>query len=573
VLPFRVEFALVKGRGNYLCLRRMHQALEPGADLFPDPESSRELARVRAAAKAGAGSRQDLGFVPREDVWDAVRAESGNCLHRECPHYDRCPYQAGRRAAHAARLLVVNHHVLLADLAMRRSGASFLPEIDAVIVDEAHDLEDTAAEALGTRVSSRGVQHALGRLWNARRGTGLLARAGASRLGPLVEGAREVAARWFEDARAALPATDGGLVPVAGPLPVGDALPRALRELESGLADVLPTASSRDLALEIAARAASVGALAREVELAAEGPAGDDVEWAEWDARGGAIVRAPVDVGPALRKALHEAFHAVVLTSATLATGRPASFAYVRERLGLDDADELWLGSPFDFARHARLVVRGDLPDPSRDAAAYERALPDAVLDAVRRTAGGAFVLFTSIEAMRRCAAATRDALAADGLEVLVQGEDLPRTAMLDRFRERDAVLFGVASFWQGVDVPGAALRNVVIARLPFDVPTHPLQRARAAREEARGRSAFETLSLPAAALRLKQGFGRLLRRATDKGLVVLLDSRAVTRPYGRRLLEGLPPCPVDVESATDVGEAGAWGGGAPADALDGSVP
>jgi ATP-dependent DNA helicase DinG len=193
--------------------------------------------------------------------------------------------------------------------------------------------------------------------------------------------------------------------------------------------------------------------------------------------------------------------------------------------------------------------VRTDVPDPARDPEAYEAALPEAVLDAVRRTRGGAFVLFTSYESMRRTAEAVRAHLEGDGLVVLVQGTDgLGRTAMLERFRAGGAVLFGVSSFWQGVDVPGDALRNVVIARLPFDVPTHPLALARQARLERDGKSPFAEMSLPAAALRLKQGFGRLVRRASDRGIVVLLDSRVVTKRYGKDLLESLPECPVDLE-------------------------
>jgi ATP-dependent DNA helicase DinG len=562
-LPFPVAFALVKGRGNYVCRRRLHAALSSESELFPTGEVRDDLVRIRDAVEAGAASRQDLPLAPREDAWEAARAEAGNCLHRECPHFARCGYQDARRRAHEASLLVLNHHALLADLALRRSGASFLPEVHAVVVDEAHDLEDTAAEILGARLTSLGVQQVLGRLWNPRRRSGLLARTGDDRLRARVEDAREASRRWFEEARAGLPPPDAaGLVPVEGPLAVGDALPHALSALATELSSRVAEASTRDAALELAARARSLGDLADLAGDAAEGPSGDEVEWAEWDARGnGVVVRAPVDVGPALRAALHGAFPTVVLTSATLCTGRPPSFAFVRRRLGLDAADELCLGSPFDFARRARVVVRADLPDPSREAAAYEAALPAAVLSAVRASRGGAFVLFTSVESMRRCADAVRGPLEADGVPVLVQGEDLSRTAMLERFRARDSALFGVASFWQGVDVPGDALRHVVIARLPFDVPTHPLQRARAAREEREGRRAFETLSLPAAALRLKQGFGRLLRRATDRGVVTILDSRVATRPYGRSLLESLPECPVEVVAGGDGDPAAAAAG------------
>jgi ATP-dependent DNA helicase DinG len=547
-LPFPTSFTLVKGRGNYLCLRRATAAAAGSGDLFPDAERREEIARILAWGAAGGRSRQELPFVPREDVWDAVRAESGNCLHAKCPHFEVCGYQAARRAAQSARLLVMNHHVLLADLAMRRSGSSFLPRVDAIVIDEAHDLEDTAAEALGARLSRRGLAQSLGRIWNPRRRTGLLARHADPALRELAEAAGVAGGAWFDGVRelAKGPST---VVEIAAPLPVSDALPEALDALAAGLERGVESAADRDAALELEARARGFRALSEGVAALAAGPAEGAVAWAETDARGNeAVVRSPIDVGPGLREVLYAEYGTVVLTSATLSTGRPPSFRFARERLGLSDAEELSVGSPFDYPRRARLVVRTDLPDPARDPAAFEAALPEAVLEAVRRTNGGAFVLFTSYESMRRTAAAVRARFEGDGLLVLVQGEDLPRTAMLERFRAENAVLFGVSSFWQGVDVPGDALRNVVVARLPFDVPTHPLQRARHRRLEVEGRSAFEELSLPSAAIRLKQGFGRLIRRATDRGVVFVLDPRLVTKRYGRTLLESLPECPVSFE-------------------------
>ncbi len=489
-----------------------------------------------------------MPFSVREDVWDAAKAESGNCLHKACPFYERCPYQAGRRRTHAASLLVMNHHVLLADLALRRAGASFLPDVDAVIVDEAHDLVDTAAEALGTRVTSRGISYHLSRLWNDRKESGLLARHPDPELRRLVSEMRTAAQGFFGGLRDVLPRTGaGGPISVEGPLPADDGFAERLSALAAALDKAMTSAPTQDLALEIGARSRAFAALAGEVETLVPGPDEEHVVWAEWDPSGhGALVRAPVDPGPELREALYGAHGTVVLTSATLSTGRPPSFRFTRERLGLTDAEELSVGSPFDYPRQARLVVRTDLPDPSKDPKAYEAALPEAVLEAVRRTAGGAFVLFTSFESLRRTAEAIRAHLVGDGLEVLVHGEDLSRTALLDRFRATNSVLFGTSSFWQGVDVPGDALRNVIITRLPFDVPTHPLHRAREARLVRAGRRPFDEMSLPQAALRLKQGFGRLVRRATDRGYVVILDPRIVTKRYGKTLLDTLPECPID---------------------------
>ena len=327
--------------------------------------------------------------------------------------------------------------------------------------------------------------------------------------------------------------------------PVEDHLTDRLHDLASRLLETGRTAADEDRRMELLARGRQIESWADALaDLVVPQPG--QVRWLERAGRAHvALTSAPVDVGPLLHEVLWSKLDTVVLTSATLATGRPPSFAFLRSRLGLADADELGVGSPFDYRAQARIVARQDLPDPVRDPAGFEAALPAAVLEAVRESKGGAFVLFTGYGAMRRTVDEIRADLQADGLEVLVQGEGLERPALIERFRTCEAVLFGVSSFWQGVDVPGRALRHVVIARLPFEVPTHPLQVARAERVRAEGRDPFHHLSLPVAALRLKQGFGRLIRRRDDTGTVTILDPRVLTRAYGRTLLESLPACEV----------------------------
>jgi ATP-dependent DNA helicase DinG len=498
------------------------------------------------------GSRQDLPFAPREGVWDLVRAEHGNCLGRACRHYAKCTYQASRVRAHDAHLLVLNHHVLLADLALRRSGASFLPEIDAVIVDEAHDLEETAVEHLGVRASSLGLAQMLGRLWNPRTRQGLLSTHPDPVLKVAVEEARGAAQAFYEGLAAAVRAggAGGDAFAFPDPSPVPDSLVERLTVLASMAEERREAASGRDVAVEIGARARAVGEAAAALRHLAETRAPGEVRWVELGSRGITLCAAPVAAGPLLDEVLWKRVGTAILTSATLTTGRPPSFAFLRGRLGLVNADELALDSPFQYARQARIVLRADLPDPTQDAHRWEAALPDAIAEAVRATAGGTLVLFTATGVLQRVAALLRPRLAADGLDVLVQGEGLDRAALLDRFRAGGGVLFGVASFWQGVDVPGDALTHVVIVRLPFEVPTHPLQVARQERIQQAGGDAFQELTLPRTALRLKQGFGRLIRRATDHGQVTVLDPRIVTRSYGRLLLDTLPECPTEVRWA-----------------------
>ncbi len=548
-LPFDVSYALVKGRGNYLCLRRLGQALGDKASLFDEATDLEELEAIRDWSDTTRdGSLQDLAFRPRGGVWDLVRAEQGNCKGRACRWFSRCHYQRSRQEAHKVRCLVLNHHVLMADLALRRSGGSFLPKIDALVVDEAHDLEDTAAEHLGLRFTSIGTAVLLGRLWSDRRRRGLLGRSStAERLRRQVDDTRKVARRFFASlATWAENASEGGTVALGDGFPVSDTLSPRLRQLADGLGHAASALGDEDLTLELSARARQLEAASDTLEGIVV-PRDGEVRWVSQGGRGSlSLSSAPIAVAPLLGGVLWNKHRTVVLTSATLATGRPPSFDFLRERIGLEEADELSVGSPFDFSRQARVVIRSDMPDPVSASAAYEAALPEAVLEAVRRTDGGAFVLFTGYGAMRRTAQAVRDELEEDGLEVLVQGEDLERPALLERFRHGASVLFGVSSFWQGVDVPGDALRHVVIARLPFEVPTHPLQRARADRLEREGRSAFAELSLPVAALKLKQGFGRLIRSTSDTGMVTILDPRIRTRNYGRYLLASLPDCPIE---------------------------
>ena len=553
-LPFEVRAALVKGRGNYICLRRLRNAHGDAPMLFAVDEAREQLEAILAwSTETSTGTRQDLGFQPSPDVWDAVRAEPGNCLGRNCPHYVRCHYQRSRREAHEARLLVLNHHVLLADLALRRSGGSFLPKVDAIVIDEAHDLEDVAAEHLGTRVTVRGAMRTLGRLWSPGRRRGLLARGYSQRLRDDVQSLRRRVGSFFdavtEDAREASAAAGGErTLSIANDAQFANPISEPLRSLGRALRDAAPEAADDERALEVTTRARGLVDLADSLDSLLEPGEVGYVRWAEVGEGGRtALHRAPVEVGELLGPVMWDKHHSVILTSATLTTGAPPSFAYMRARLGLRDAEAHAVGSPFAYESQAVLRLYTRLPDPGRQGLAWEQALPDAILHALEDCRGGALVLFTSYGALRRAFERLRSRLEARGFEPLAQGAGTARSVLLDRLRQGGVVLFGVSSFWQGVDVPGDALTHVVITRLPFEVPSHPLHVARRSLAESRGRDPFKELSLPQAALKLKQGFGRLIRRSTDRGVVAILDSRVRTRRYGRSLVEGLPPARIEV--------------------------
>ena len=546
--PFRS--ALVKGRMNYLCLRRLARARHHQRELFGDGVAA-DLERIRAwADETEDGSVQELRRPPAPEAWSAVCAEHGNCLGAKCPERKRCFLQRARARMLDADLLVANHHLLFSDLALRRAGAAFLPDVAAVVLDEAHTVEDTASDHLGIRLSPHGFEHWLRRLFVPDTGKGLL---GYLRAGPAAQTATRlwdaVAELFHAVPRAAGLGARDGQKTVPGPLAVESDVPALLRELAVRLGELIAELEDQDE--ESRAELRHLRGLGLEMGglldafLAQSLP--DHVYWIEREGRRRQPVlhSAPIEVAPILREALFGQIPSVTLTSATLAVG--GQLDYFRDRLGAGpDCATLCLGSPFDHARQMRLHVAENAPDP-KDKEAFAEAVAKGVLRWALKTRGRAFALFTSDELLKRTAAALRAPLEEAGLTLLAQGEGLARRAMLDTFRKNEGfVLFGLDSFWMGVDVRGDALSNVILTRLPFAVPDHPVVAARLKRIKEKGGDPFREYSLPEAVLKFRQGFGRLIRSQTDEGIVVVLDSRLLTKWYGRVFLRSLPECPVD---------------------------
>jgi ATP-dependent DNA helicase DinG len=545
---------LVKGRSNYLCLRRLARARSAQRELFAD-DRSEQLARIRQWAQTTQdGSYQDFRERrPTREVWLAVCAEHGNCLGAKCPEHGRCFFQRARRAMNDAELLVANHHIVFSDLALRAAGASFLPDVSALVLDEAHTVEDAASDHFGIRLTARSFEYWLRRLFVPNTGKGLLGLLHAG------EAAHAVMRLWDEvgDFFRKVPAA-AGFAPDAphrvldGPLEIPSGLPDIwgtlsgeLSKLIAGLQD-----SDEDSCAELRMLRAQGNGLMEELSAFMEQSAGDHVYWIERDAmRQPELHSAPIEVAPILRKALFGAFPTVVMTSATLAVG--GRLDYFRDRIGADEpaARMLCLGSPFDHANQMRLHVASNAPDPVAEEKAYGEAVARGILQWVRRTEGRAFALFTSEKLMAKTAQAVRQTLADEDYTLLVQGESRSNRHMLDTFRRREGkrcVLFGLNSFWMGVDVRGDALSNVIITRLPFAVPDHPVTAARMQRIKDNGGRPFHDYSLPEAVLKFRQGFGRLLRSASDTGVVVVLDSRLLKKNYGRTFFKSLPECPVE---------------------------
>jgi ATP-dependent DNA helicase DinG len=543
-VPARV--ALLKGRSSYLCLHRLALARQGGAPgqpvLLPDRFALRALARIEAwAPSTRSGDLAELdGLDERSPVIPLVTSTRDNCLGSDCPQFASCHVVKARREAMAADLVVINHHLFFADLALRDTGvAELLPSVEVAVFDEAHQLVDTGVQFLGLTLGTAqaidlardlvavGLVQARGLAdWSAL--AGAIERAARdlrlAAAGPLRDVRALLKLRWSERA---------GLPPFAEAIGALAAAATAAAAALQGVVDLGPDINRlRERALGLAD-----GAHAFEAEL----PAGR-VRWIDLSAHAVRLVESPLDIGEMLTEQRRRAPKAWVFTSATL--GDDETLSWFTRAAGLEtDARTLRLGSPFDYATHARLYVPPRFPKPN------EAAHPQAVAELAARCAaalrGRTFVLTTTLRALPLVAETLRaglDAAGATEVEVLVQGSG-PKRALLQRFLAAPAaVLVGSQTFWEGIDVPGDALQCVLIDKLPFPPPNDPLVEARARRVEAAGGNAFNECFVADAAVSLKQGAGRLVRSETDRGLLVVCDPRMARMPYGRRLIAALPP-------------------------------
>lgn len=547
-LGIELNAVLAKGRGNYLCMRRMNSASSRNMDYLPSDELIPEIDQIYYWSKtAKTGSRSELDFKVSAEAWNAVNSEEGNCLNQACPYYKPCFFQNARRKLREAQIIVANHALLFSDLALKaetpEAEAGILPDYGALILDEAHTVEHSAAMNLGMRVHAGSIFRVLHRVYHPSRKRGLLQRADES-FHRFFDNFYRHCKHYFDYIDDFL---EGASLPHryrdAGALK--DGLQDGFLELEKWLMEFLQNEEDDEKIVELSSVSERCKKIRISIDFFVNMRDDNFVYW--FDSAGMnndsvSLNAVPIEIAPLLQNLLWLRPIPIILTSATLAVS--SSLEYYKKRIGLENSSELILSSPFNYALQTEKYFCQNMPDPN-DSENFNRAVIEKLELLISKTSGKAFVLFTSYKMMNSIADTMRPWLEINGWNLLKQGDGLSNLRLVEEFKkDRDSVLFGTHTFWTGIDVPGEALSNVIIVKLPFAVPDHPVVQAQIEAISKKGENSFMTFSVPEAVLKLRQGAGRLIRSKTDRGIIAVLDGRLHTKFYGKVFLNSLPDAP-----------------------------
>ncbi len=544
-----IEFraALAKGRRNYLCRRRLASLSGMLRDRLMQLGAEQDIPKIEKWANTtNDGTRESLDARIDQEAWNAVCCDGYNCLANKCEHFRDCFYYQARRSWEKANIIVANHSLFFTDLAMRiatkdggTSIGTLLPNYGVVLIDEAHTLEECAADHLGIHLSLGEVIATLNRLYNSEYARGLLMHNGIDpALRGMVNATKEKALEFFQAIEQILDANKSTAIEITSPEHIPDLMSKSLRELSNALQALTTDNENKDLTFktELEGQLLRCKEFLADMEKFTGKLVKDAVYYAESEHNSVSIHVSPLNIAELLSELLFCQEFPVILCSATLTVNQ--SFNHFISRTGYCSGSSLMLDSPFDREQSC-LYVDGSMPDPNEEG--YNAMLLEAIPRFIELTQGKALVLFTSRRSMNFCADALREYFKDKGWKLLIQGEGQSRSGLLREFKEDiNSVLFGMDSFWTGVDVPGEALSNVIITKLPFSVPTHPLIAARLRRIEQQGKVSFSEYSLPQAVIKFRQGVGRLIRSRSDRGIIVLLDRRVITKKYGKIFLNSL---------------------------------
>jgi ATP-dependent DNA helicase DinG len=548
-----LKVVLAKGRQHYLCENRFRRQLEHLENIASDDRDLETLQKLKALIGRSIISKTNIPGYLSDEAWSHIRSETGLCGHSLCKDKP-CSFTLARRELNEADIIVVNHSLLFVHLQLARLGASLIPPFSQLILDEAHHCPDTATEQFGLHVSNHQVKYFLDQLYAEKKQRGFLTRL---RPAPTLIQKKVVELRGTSDAffsalRFWLENEGPENGRVKTPQPFENPLTPALKDLENLLNNWAGSAENSDEEREFRYYANRARSLAEEVDSFVKQSLKDAAYWIEskFSSHRGFHIEgraAPLDVSAALKELLFKHIDCVVMTSATLCAGHLNSFEFFRKRMGMDKGNEAKVESPFDYKDNVMLWGTRRMASPQEPI--WLQQLTGVLLERIQLTAGGVFILTTSHQLLRFLHSELELWTHQNGYLLLAQGLSGQRQQLLDKFRAHPkAILIGSSTFWEGIDVPGPSLRHVIIPRLPFEVPNHPLLESRYELVEKQGGQPFRELALPHALIRFKQGFGRLIRQAEDLGIVSVLDSRLLTKTYGRDFIQTLPPCELLVD-------------------------